>query len=149
MTNHVEKRPEEHSSCNWITALILVLAGVVLLLNNFGLVPWTFWNGLWKFWPVVIILWGLELMTGKNFLGKAFVIVTSILIILFVFAYSLARVNPRFDRWLQNTFPKWTEIKKEIPQNNDDESLLPFDLKNGRKIFRCDPATGECKAIYK
>jgi hypothetical protein len=41
-------------------------AGVLLLLNNLGSVPWSIWHDLWPYWPVLLVLLGLEaLLTGR------------------------------------------------------------------------------------
>jgi hypothetical protein len=40
--------------------LILLAAGVLLLLNNLHVVPWTIWRDIWPFWPILLVLLGLE-----------------------------------------------------------------------------------------
>jgi hypothetical protein len=40
--------------------LVLLGAGVLLLLNNLQILPWTIWRDLWPYWPVLLILIGLE-----------------------------------------------------------------------------------------
>ena len=46
--------------------LVLVSAGVVLLLNNLQVVPWSVWQALWPYWPVLLVLLGIEgLVTGR------------------------------------------------------------------------------------
>lgn len=43
--------------------LILLGAGVLLLLNNLQLLPWSIWQDIWPYWPVLLILLGLEAFT--------------------------------------------------------------------------------------
>jgi hypothetical protein len=46
--------------------MILLGAGVLLLLNNLDMVPWTIWHDLWPYWPVLLVLLGLEaFLTGR------------------------------------------------------------------------------------
>jgi hypothetical protein len=46
--------------------LILLVAGVLLLLNNLQVLPWSIWRDLWQYWPALLILLGLEaFMTGR------------------------------------------------------------------------------------
>ncbi|MCC6177493.1 MAG: hypothetical protein IT305_19515 [Chloroflexi bacterium] len=46
--------------------VLILAAGVILLLNNLGVLPWSIWGGLWPFWPAVLILLGLEaLVSGR------------------------------------------------------------------------------------
>ncbi len=49
-----------------IGPLILITAGVLLLLNQAGRLPWTIWGTLWRFWPVIIILVGIEILVGVS-----------------------------------------------------------------------------------
>lgn len=55
------KEIKETSHHSWpLGALILIFLGVVFLLNNFGILPWSAWNSLWKLWPLIFIFMGLE-----------------------------------------------------------------------------------------
>jgi hypothetical protein len=68
-------RPRQHV----VGPLILLGTGVLLLLNNLGTVPWTIWDTLWPFWPVLFILLGLEaLATGR--VGWGGVLLTLVLV---------------------------------------------------------------------
>ena len=42
--------------------LILVALGVVFLLQNLGVLGWGVWGTLWRFWPVVLLLIGLNII---------------------------------------------------------------------------------------
>jgi hypothetical protein len=44
--------------------VILMAAGVIFLLQNLGLVSGQIWGSLWQYWPVILILIGLELFLG-------------------------------------------------------------------------------------
>lgn len=46
--------------------LILITAGILLLLNQSGRLPWTIWGTLWRLWPVIIILIGIEILIGVS-----------------------------------------------------------------------------------
>ena len=43
--------------------LVLVIIGVLLLLQNIGLIEGNFWNYLW---PIIIILLGISILSKKN-----------------------------------------------------------------------------------
>lgn len=68
--------------------LVVLFAGILFLLNNLGLVPWSVWNELWKFWPVVIIIIGIRMLAGKTLIAR---IVFSLLTV-FIFAGILAYI---------------------------------------------------------
>lgn len=45
---------------------LLILVGLVLLLNNLGVLPWSVWGVVWRAWPVLLILVGLDLLIGRR-----------------------------------------------------------------------------------
>src|SRR5689334_14326052 len=46
--------------------VLFVIVGVVLLLNNLGYLPWAVWTALGQMWPVLLILFGLDLLIGRR-----------------------------------------------------------------------------------
>jgi hypothetical protein len=72
-------RPRRRPSV--VGPLILILVGCVFLLENAGVLPRNTWQSLWRLWPVVLVLVGLELLVGQRvpwitLLGLALVIFT-------------------------------------------------------------------------
>lgn len=49
-----------------VFALLLVGLGVLLLLQTLGIAPWAIWGVLWRFWPLVIVFIGLNLLLGRT-----------------------------------------------------------------------------------
>lgn len=45
---------------------LLISIGVVFLLQNLGLLPVDAWASLWRWWPLVLVLVGLELLLGQR-----------------------------------------------------------------------------------
>jgi hypothetical protein len=65
-TGAPERSPAEGGRRNVVGPLILLGAGVLLLLNNLQFVPWSIWRDLWPFWPVLLVVLGLEaFVTGR------------------------------------------------------------------------------------
>jgi len=46
--------------------IVLMCLGVALLLNTTGVVPWAAWASVWRFWPVLLILWGIGAVFGRG-----------------------------------------------------------------------------------
>ena len=46
--------------------LILITIGVILLLNQMGRLTWDIWGTLWRLWPVILILIGLDILVGAS-----------------------------------------------------------------------------------
>jgi hypothetical protein len=44
--------------------MVLITIGVVLLLNQMGRLPGDFWWTVWRYWPVILILAGIEVLLG-------------------------------------------------------------------------------------
>ena len=57
-----------------IGPLILITVGVLFLLANMGMLPFTFWELAVRFWPILLILIGLEIIFGRRSLLGALVI---------------------------------------------------------------------------
>lgn len=57
------KRGPSHFS---LFGLILTFLGVMLLLHTLGVVEWSVWGVLWRFWPVVLILIGINTLWGRR-----------------------------------------------------------------------------------
>ena len=45
--------------------IILVYLGVLVLLNNFDVIHFS-WSVFWKFWPVLLIIWGIDILIAKE-----------------------------------------------------------------------------------
>ena len=60
-------------------ALLLVVAGVVLLLQNLDLIGWGFWLEIWRFWPVLLVAVGVNIMLGRRLPWLATAIVVALI----------------------------------------------------------------------
>lgn len=146
MNKEVKDRETQESCCkeprqaNVFSALLLVSLGIILLLNNFGVLPWSLWETLWKFWPILLIVWGVETIFGHSLIGGTISSAIGIAILLMVLAYSVSLVNTNFDTWMQKQIPRWSEMKKQIPGSQ---------TKQKGKIFKCDPVTQDCQILYR
>ena len=50
----------------FVWPIILITLGVIFLLNNLGTLSWTVWDVLWRFWPVLLIAAGLDVLFGRR-----------------------------------------------------------------------------------
>ena len=48
-----------------IWGVFLGFLGVVFLLQTFDILPWGLWGTLWRFWPVLIIITGLDILLHR------------------------------------------------------------------------------------
>src|SRR5258707_12139136 len=59
-------RWSQRRAASFVFPLLLVVVGGVLLLNNVGLLPWTIWTALGQLWPIILILFGIDLLLGRR-----------------------------------------------------------------------------------
>lgn len=57
-----------------IGPLILITLGILLLLANLGVLPFTFWEIAARFWPLILILIGVEIIVGRQSAMSAIII---------------------------------------------------------------------------
>ena len=82
------KSPRKHRISIW--GIILVLLGVVLLLQNFNILPWGLWAMLWRFWPVILIISGLNIIgRHKPWLSTVLVVVLGAFLGVAVWQYQM------------------------------------------------------------
>src|SRR3990172_4235249 len=65
--------------------LLLLTIGFILLFNNLGLLPWRIWGSLWHYWPVILILSGIQILAIHTS-SRVVYILTVILSILLIAA---------------------------------------------------------------
>ena len=68
--------------------LILIFLGAVFLLQNTGYLPPNFWLNLWKLWPLVLVLVGIELLLSHRVSWVALAGVTAVVLCIGAIAMS-------------------------------------------------------------
>src|SRR3990172_9810189 len=59
-----EERPDRNYEMP-TGGIFLLFLGVVFLLQSLGVLPWSLWNTLWRFWPVILVITGLGLLLRR------------------------------------------------------------------------------------
>lgn len=111
-----EKDKNTGSHNGYFNAIIFLTLGIILLLNNFGVIDWNIWNLLWRFWPVILIIWGLKEVSEDSALLRLIAVLTELVLVGFIITYSLALSSPAFRIWLEANFPFWTNILEVQPK---------------------------------
>ena len=60
--------------------LLLVALGVVLLLQNLDVIDWDLWAEIWRFWPVLLVAIGANLILGRRVPWLTTIIVVVLLV---------------------------------------------------------------------
>ena len=75
---------QHHRRGGLVWPVILIGAGVVLLLNNLGMLSWGVWDTLFRLWPVLLIAVGLDILIGRRSAWGSLVIALLLLAVLAV-----------------------------------------------------------------
>lgn len=49
-----------------LVGLVLIFIGLALLLRNLGILPPNILSSIWRLWPLLVIAWGIQIMTGRD-----------------------------------------------------------------------------------
>ena len=88
-------RGDRHSGSGLSGAFFIFLGGM-LLLNGFGLVPWSFWHAVAQFWPALLILLGVQMLLGRNVISRLVMFLLTIIMLGWVVVWGLVRVQSPF-----------------------------------------------------
>lgn len=80
---------QPHKQRDYFLPILVISLGVIALLQNFGLLPVGIWHQLWRFWPVVLIISGLQILTYRHRAGGLFIVVTTLVTITAIVIYAL------------------------------------------------------------
>jgi len=72
--------------------LLLVTLGTLILVSNFAIVNLDL-SGLWKLWPLVLVLWGISFIINKNFVKVAFAGIIAIVLALSIYSAGQSLFN--------------------------------------------------------
>ncbi|MCA9392025.1 hypothetical protein KC614_02360 [candidate division WWE3 bacterium] len=123
--NRMEKQFEPYKrSGNVVWALFLIFIGVMFLLNSTGVVGWNVWAYLWRFWPLFIVLAGVQILVGRSRAAGALVSIFAVLVLLCVGFMSLLAVrstvvtdwNVRLPQWFLDVVSQTNGVGDELSQ---------------------------------
>ena len=124
-------------------AVILIAIGIIFMLNNFGVLCFS-WYNFWQLWPLILILWGISILPVKD-LSKFLMLIA--VIVLGVFLISKGpKEHSCFLPFLHNGDLEW-----EWDEDDDSPSegytysqdlALPFDSLTRKGVLVLDAAAG-------
>ena len=91
--NQFEVCTKKHHHNGGIFGILIIFCGIILLLNNLGLVSPLFWQFVLPFWPVIFILLGVKIILGRNWFSYIITLILSLIIFTSIFIYGLISVN--------------------------------------------------------
>lgn len=74
--------------------IVLIGAGILLFLNTSNVLPWTVWDHIWRFWPLLLILMGINALFGVSRLTRWLGDLIGLALVLLVGLFAVHQVNP-------------------------------------------------------
>lgn len=94
MSNHTPSYSHRSRGPGLFWPILLIGAGVIFLMSNLGLLPADPWPLLWRLWPVILIVIGLDILLGRrSVLGGVFSAVLALLVVGGIVALLFAAQN--------------------------------------------------------
>lgn len=104
--------------------IVLLFVGIVLLLQNFNLIEF-YWRNVWSFWPVFLIISGVNILFNKNKSETGNMISLGVLVIVLGFVFYKGQQAPAGRSWMDGRFSRDFDIDIDSDQddNGNKESL--------------------------
>jgi hypothetical protein len=122
--------------------LALIGAGVVLLLNTTGRLPWSIWADAWRYWPVLLIVWGVLIFFGRG--SRAFGALVGIAFIFFG-AFVVANIASQGAVWREggswSPDPRQTrELRVDYDEHQPSALSLDVSFEGSDVVLRTVPS---------
>jgi hypothetical protein len=119
--------------------LILLGVGVLLLLNNLQLAPWSIWSDLWPYWPVLFVLLGIEaVVTGRVAWGTLVM-----LIVLLPIVGLVVSAGSWTTRWHDATSPSPDRLTSSLRQPLGDATSAAVEVEYGAGGLEIGPLAAD------
>lgn len=99
--------------------IIVVIVGLLLMAGNLGLIPSGFWQQLWRFWPLVLIILGAGFIFGKEsrsgwFLASVVILMLFLAGALIWWGYNLPEISTSETLISENYYLDVTDLEVDI-----------------------------------
>jgi hypothetical protein len=92
----MSKKVNNHS--NIIIGIVLVFLGLIFLANSFQVIHWSIWESLFRFWPLILIFFGLDILLKKSSLWWIIPVIL-VFVMIGLILYSTHNIKPFYGGW--------------------------------------------------
>lgn len=124
-----------------IWGVVLLFVGGVLLLDNLNVIEF-YWRNVWGFWPIFLIIGGVNMLLNRNGSQTGSMVSLAILIITLAFLFVKGQEKPQGRGWLG--FWKDKNVDIDWDQDNSDGDVKTEKLSFSESFV---PADGSKNAI--
>jgi hypothetical protein len=123
--------------------IFFITIGLLILLNNLGKIYFDLYD-LWKFWPLVLIIWGLTFFVKNNVIKSFLAAISGIILAVALFAFFSYGFNFIDNSFSINDNGIHLEVDGDVDTTNYFE---PFDrnIKNAELSFKAGAGSFEIK----
>lgn len=101
--------------------IILLFVGLVLLLENFNVIEF-YWRNVWGFWPIFLIIAGVNILFNRNKSQIGNIISIAVLVITLSFLFYRGQQPPASHNWMGNAFQNDMEFDIDDDSDSSDEA---------------------------
>jgi len=125
-----------------IWGILLLFIGGVLLLENFGVIEF-YWRNVWHFWPVFLIIAGVNILFNKNNSQTGSMISIAVLVLTLGFLFFKGQQEPDRSSWWGHNFKKDIDVNIDDNdnENEDNDNDTAFNQLNLSEPFAAIDAT--------
>ncbi|MCZ4242471.1 LiaF transmembrane domain-containing protein [Pedobacter punctiformis] len=124
-----------------IWGILLLFIGGVLLLENFGVINF-YWRNVWHFWPVFLIIAGVNILFNRNNSQMGHIISIAVLVVTLSFLFYKGQQPPERNSWWGNKMKDNVDITidDDDDNDNDDRDTAFNQLKLSEPLVAADTA---------
>lgn len=97
--------------------IVLVFIGIVLLLTNFNVIEF-YWRNVWSFWPVFLVIAGVNILFNRNKSEVGNMICLGVLVVILGFVFYKGQQPPTSKNWIGERFTQ--DIDTELNDEKED-----------------------------
>jgi hypothetical protein len=102
--------------------VVLLFVGAVLLLENFDIINF-YWRNVWSFWPVFLIIAGVNILFNRNKSETGNMISLGVLVVMLGFMFYRGQQPPLNKNWIGERFSKDLDLELDSAEEGDTENL--------------------------
>ncbi|WP_343531586.1 DUF5668 domain-containing protein [Pedobacter sp.] len=125
-----------------IWGVILLFVGGVLLLENLNVIEF-YWRNVWGFWPIFLIIGGVNMLLNRNGSQTGSIVSLAILIITLAFLFVRGQERPHGRTWLNLWKDK--DVEANIDWDDNDTSETNYEGMKFSEFF--NPADSSKKTV--
>ncbi len=99
-----------------VFGIMLIVGGIILLLNTLNIISWSVWNHVWRFWPLLLIFWGIQVILGFSLATRWIVNVIGVILVVLVGLFAVHQANPALLKDLPPIFDQIFAYMKGVQQ---------------------------------